>query len=142
MPGKMTPTEVHEFLDSRPGWITLTTQSRDGYPHSVPLGYFRLDDRVLLGCRADTQKTKNIDRNPKVSLSLDTGTTMQDIKGILIQGDATVITEPARLLDLQREAARRRGTPEAELPASPRPGTAYIEVTPVKIISWDYGKLE
>jgi hypothetical protein len=39
-----------------------------------------------------------------------------------------------------REAARWRGTPEDQLPTEPRPGAAYIRVTPRRIISWDYGK--
>ena len=104
MPSSMSTKEVHEYLDSRPGWITLTTQGTNGYPHSVPLGYFRLGNQLFMGCRANTQKTKNIERNSKVSLSLDSGSSMKDIKGVLIQGDASVITEPDRLLELQREA--------------------------------------
>jgi nitroimidazol reductase NimA-like FMN-containing flavoprotein (pyridoxamine 5'-phosphate oxidase superfamily) len=140
MPGPMNTQEIRTFLDSRPGWITLTTQSRDGYPHSVPIGYFRLGDEVFMGCRADTQKTKNIERNPKVSLSLESGSSMRDIKGVLVQGDATIVTEPVRLLELQREAGRQRGTAEEDLPTSVNPGTAYIAVKPVKVISWDYGK--
>lgn len=140
MPAKLTPDEVNAFLDSRPGWITLTTVGRDGYPHSVPIGYFRLGDEVYIGCRAGTQKLKNIARNPKVSLSLESGGSMQDIKGVLIQGDATVFTAPADVLRLSREAARARSTPEAQLPVEPRPGVAYIRVQPTRVISWDYSR--
>ena len=35
MPRKMSIEEAHEFLDSKPGWIALTTISPDGYPHAV-----------------------------------------------------------------------------------------------------------
>ena len=140
MPAPMTPDEVNAFLDSRPGWIVLTTIGRDGYPHSIPIGYFRLGDEVYMGCRAGTQKLKNIERNPKVSLSLEAGSTMQDIKGVLIQGDADVLTAGEDLLRLSREAAKLRGVPEDQLPTDPRPGAAYVRVTPRKIISWDYAK--
>ncbi len=140
MPGQLTPDEVNEFLDSRPGWITITTVGPDGYPHSVPIGYFRVDDAVYVGCRDRTQKVLNAQRNPKVSLSLESGGTMQDIKGVLIQGDATVINTPDELLDLSREAARRRGAPESALPTQPPPGAAYIKVDPTRVISWDYSK--
>ena len=142
MPASLTPEEVNEFLDSRPGWIILTTNGRDGYPHSIPIGYFRLGDDVYIGGRAGTQKTKNVERDPKVSLLLESGTTMADIKGLMIQGDATVITEPGEVLRLMREAARRRATPEDQLPSEARPGVAYIKVTRRKVISWDYGKGE
>ncbi|HTE84642.1 MAG TPA: pyridoxamine 5'-phosphate oxidase family protein, partial [Dehalococcoidia bacterium] len=66
MPGELTKDEVHAYMDSKPGWIVLTTIGRDGFPHSIPIGYFRLGDDIYLGCRAGTQKLKNIERNPLV----------------------------------------------------------------------------
>jgi nitroimidazol reductase NimA-like FMN-containing flavoprotein (pyridoxamine 5'-phosphate oxidase superfamily) len=140
VPAKLTTEEVHAFLDSHPGWIALTTIGRDGYPHTVPIGYFRLGDEVYIGCRAGTQKLKNIERHPKVSLMLESGSTMQDIKGIVIQGDATVLESPENLLRLHREAARLRGVPEDQLPTEARPGAAYIRIIPTKILSWDYSR--
>lgn len=140
MPGKMTRDEVHAFLDSRPGWIALTTMSASGHPHTIPIGYFRQGDRVYMGCRAGTQKLKNIERNPKVSLMLESGSTMQDIKGVCIQGEGRVITEPSEMLPLLRASMAARGVPDDQLPTEARPGAAYIEVTPSKIISWDYAK--
>jgi nitroimidazol reductase NimA-like FMN-containing flavoprotein (pyridoxamine 5'-phosphate oxidase superfamily) len=140
MPGHMTNAEVDAFLDSRPGWIVLTTIGRDQYPHSVPIGYFRVGEEIYIGCRTGTQKLRNIGRNPRVSLMLESGSTMQDIKGVIIQGDAAVITEPAEVVPLLREAARRREVPEDQLPTEAGPTTAYIKVTRRKVISWDYGK--
>jgi len=140
MPAAMTNDEINSYLDSKPGWIVLTTLSREGYPHSIPIGYFRLGDEIYMGCRAGTQKLKNIERNPRVSLLVESGSTMQDIKGVMIQGDASVITAPDEVLRLMREAARLRGTPEDQLPSEPRPGAAYIRVVRRKAITWDYGK--
>jgi hypothetical protein len=88
-----------------------------------------------------TQKLKNVERNPKASVMLESGSTMQDIKGVIIQGEATAITEPDAVLPLMREAARRRGMAEDALPVEARPGTAYIKVARRKVISWDYGKV-
>ncbi|MGB4862487.1 MAG: pyridoxamine 5'-phosphate oxidase family protein [Tepidiformaceae bacterium] len=140
MPGKMTQDEVNAFLDSRPGWIALTTISKSGHPHTVPIGYFRLGNDVYIGCRPGTQKLKNIERNPHVSVMLEGGNTMQDIKGVCIQGEAEVILDPAAQLPLLRESMRQRGTAEDQLPTEARPGSAYIHVTPTKVISWDYSK--
>lgn len=140
MPAKMTPQDVHDFLDSKPGWIILSTIGRDGYPHSVPLGYFRLGDDIYLGCRAGAQKVKNIERNPQVSLVLETGSTMRDIKGVMIQGHASVYTDAENLLRLRREAERLRGVPEDERSQEAAVGSAYIRVEPRRVISWDYGR--
>ena len=140
MPAQLSLPEIHAFLDSKPGWLMLTTLGRDGYPHTVPIGYFRLGEEIYLGCRAGTQKLKNIARDPRVSLLVESGKGMGDIKAVMIQGDATVYTAPADLLRLAREAARLRGTPDADLPAEPRPGAAYIGVRPHRYITWDYSR--
>ena len=140
MPASMTPEEVNAFLDSRPGWLVLTTMSPNGYPHSVPIGYFRVGDEIYIGGRAGTQKMKNIERNPHVSVLVESGTTRADIKGVMIQGDADVITDDAERLRLAREAARWRGTPEADWPTEASPGGAYIRVRRHRVISWDYAK--
>lgn len=142
MPGKMNPEEVHAFLDSQPGWIALTTIGKSGHPHTVPIGYFRIGDEVFIGCRAGTQKLKNIERNPKVSVMLESGSTMQDIKGVCIQGDADVVLDPAEQLPLLRQSMANRGAPEGQLPTEARPGAAYIRIQPTKVISWDYAKSE
>jgi len=140
VPGELTKDEVHAYMDSKPGWIVLTTIGRDGFPHSIPIGYFRLGDDIYLGCRAGTQKLKNIERNPLVSLLLQSGDKRSDIKGVMIQGEGTVMGAPADVLRLSREAARLRGTLESDLPSEPRPDAAYIRVSPQRIISWDYGR--
>ena len=132
MPRQMSRQEAHEFLDSKPGWIVLTSIGADGYPHSVPLGYFRLGDDIVMGVRAGTRKLENIRNNPKVSLMLETGTSRRDIKGVMIQGTATVHLAPEETLHYAR------GAPEGELPTEPRQGAAYIKVSPRRSRSWDY----
>ena len=52
MPRKLTDDEITALLDSRPGWAILTTIDEDGFPHTVPLGYFRRDGDVVMGVRA------------------------------------------------------------------------------------------
>ncbi len=138
MPRELTGQEVHDFLDSKPGWIILSTVGPDGYPHTVPLGYFRLGDEILMGVRGKTRKLRNIQANPKVSLLLESGGTRQDIKGLMIQGTATLHTDPKETLYYARGAATQRGVPESELPTEPRGDAVYIRVVPERIRSWDY----
>ena len=138
MPREMSIEEAHDFLDRKPGWIALTTIGPDGYPHTVPLGYFRLGNDILMGVRGDTRKLRNIQDNPKVSLLLESGHTMQDIRGLMVQGTATVHSMPADTLYYSREAARLRGVPSEDLPTEAREGAVYIKVTPGRFRSWDY----
>jgi nitroimidazol reductase NimA-like FMN-containing flavoprotein (pyridoxamine 5'-phosphate oxidase superfamily) len=118
----------------------LTTMGRNGMAHTIPIGYFRVGDDVYIGCRAGTQKLRNIERNPNVTVLLQSGDSMQNIKGLMIQGTATVFTDPDDLLRLGREAARWRGVPEEQWPKEARIGAAYIRVRPTKMISWDYAR--
>ena len=140
MPGKMSKEEVDAFLDSKPGWMMLTSQGRDGYPHTVPIGYFRDGDRIFMGCRDNTQKVKNIERNPKVSLVIEDGKTRSDLRGILFRGDASVVREEEERLKISRLAAKKRGAPEDEWPTTASAGAVFIKVDSPKVTSWDYSK--
>ena len=139
MPEPLDDESIDAFLDSKPGWIVLSTITDDGYPHSVPLGYFRDGEQIYCGCVDGTVKIRNIERNPKVSLMIESGSTMGDIKGVMIQGTAEVHRDEETVLALMRKAASRRGVPDEELPTAPRPGSAYIGVNVERRISWDYG---
>jgi nitroimidazol reductase NimA-like FMN-containing flavoprotein (pyridoxamine 5'-phosphate oxidase superfamily) len=138
MPRKLTDEEVEAYLDSRPGWAVLSTIDKDGFPHSVPLGYFRLGRDIIMGVRDGTRKVANVESNPHVSVLLEDGSTMADIRGVLLQGLARIVRESNEALELSREGARARGVPEADWPTEPRPGAAYIRMTPVRTLSWDY----
>ena len=138
MPRKLSDEEVEAYLDSRPGWAVLSTIDEDGFPHSVPLGYFRLDRDIIMGVRDGTRKVANVERNPNVSVLLEDGSTMADIRGVMLQGRARIVRESSEALQLAREGARARGVPESEWPTAPRPGAANIRLTPVRTVSWEY----
>jgi nitroimidazol reductase NimA-like FMN-containing flavoprotein (pyridoxamine 5'-phosphate oxidase superfamily) len=132
---EMTKEEAFEFLDSRPGWVMLSTIDGRGYPHTVPLGYFRDGDDIYLPARG--QRRVNVQRNPKVSLLVEDGQQMADLRGLVIQGDATLIEEPDEVLRLTQTAARKRGVTEDDLPTEVRAGRTYMKVTPRRMRSWD-----
>ena len=138
MPRELTRQEAQEFLDSKPSWIMLSTVGPDGYPHTVPLGYFRLGDEILMGVRGGTKKLRNIQSNAKVSLLLESGGTMKDIKALMIQGTATLHDDQKETLHYAREAAKQRGVPDSELPTEARKDAVYIRVVTERLRSWDY----
>ncbi len=140
MPRKLSEEQIEAFLDSRPGWAILSTIDEDGFPHSVPpLGYFRLGHDIVMGVRDGTRKVANVEGNQNVSVLLEDGSSMADIRGVMFQGHARIVRERSEALELAREGARARGVPESEWPTEPRPGAAYIRMTPVRTLSWDYG---
>jgi nitroimidazol reductase NimA-like FMN-containing flavoprotein (pyridoxamine 5'-phosphate oxidase superfamily) len=138
MPRKLSDEQIEAFLDSRPSWAMLSTIDGDGFPHTVPLGYFRLDRDIVMGVRDGTHKVANVENNPKASVLFEDGSSMADIRGVMFQGHARIVREPSEALLLARAGARARGVPEPEWPTAPRPGVAYIRMTPVRTLSWDY----
>ena len=138
MPRNLSDEEIEAFLDGRPGWAILSTIDKDGFPHAVPLGYFRLGRDIIMGVRDGTRKVANVESNPNVSILLEDGSSMADIRGVMFQGHARIVRERSEAQQLAREGARARGVPEPEWPTAPRPGSAYIRMTPVRTVSWDY----
>jgi len=138
MPRKLSDEQIAAYLDSRPGWAILSTIDEDGFPHSVPLGYFRLGHDIVMGVRDGTHKVANVESNPNVSVLLEDGSSMSDIRGVMLQGRARIVRDHSEALELAREGSRARGVPESDWPTEPRPGAAYIRMTPVRTRSWDY----
>ena len=135
----MTESEAWEYIESKPGWIALSTNGHDGFPHTIPIGYFVSGGRSFSGCLESTQKVQNVERNQKISLTLESGETMADIKGVLIKANAEIIRDDEARIAISQLAARQRGVNEVDLPQTVRPGSVYIKANPVKIVSWDYG---
>ena len=135
----MTESEAWEYIESKPSWIALSTNGHDGFPHTVPIGYFVSDGSIFIGCLDSTQKVENVERNQKISLTLESGETMADIKGVLIKANAEIIRDDDARIAISQLAARQRGVDETDLPQTVRPGSVYIKASPVKIVSWDYG---
>ena len=116
----------------------LSTIDEDGFPHTVPLGYFRIGRDIVMGVRDGTRKVANVEGNQNVSIMFEDGSSMEDIRGVMFQGHARVVREPSEKLELARDGARMRGVPESEWPTEARSGTAYIRMTPVRTSSWSY----
>lgn len=130
----MSESEIRDNLNRRDRWVALTTMGADGFPHTVPLGYFFSGDLIVMGCRDGTQKVKNIERDSRVSVMWENGRGESAIRGVLFQGHARIVRDDVKRLALKREACAQRGE---TAPENVSPGTIYIEMRPEKTISWD-----
>lgn len=131
----LTRDEINAWFDNGPAWIRMATVGRDGYPHVVPIGYFRLGEEIIVPVRG--QRLTNLRHNPRVSLVLDEGRARPELKGVVIQGDAVIVDDDAERLELTRAGARQRGVPEDQLPTESRRGRTFARIRPLKIASWD-----
>jgi PPOX class probable F420-dependent enzyme len=91
----------------------LTTVRSDGQPQSVPIWFLWDGGTFLIYSQPDTRKLKNIGRNPRVGLNLnssDTGGVVVRVEGSaeILDGFA-LADEVAEYLEKYREAIARIG---------------------------------
>lgn len=133
--------EGDRFLDEHRSKGILITNGRDGHPHAVPLGYFRVDGDLYMSGRRRTQRLANIARDPRVSFLVEDGSTMGDFQGLLIKGEAEVLRDDEAKLRVARAGAEQRGLPEDQWPTDPPRGT-LIRVMPRAFVSWDNTRVQ
>jgi PPOX class probable F420-dependent enzyme len=145
---QMNPDEIHSYL--RGGHtMTLTTNGPRGFPHAVAM-FFVIDDdlKIRFATYASSQKIKNIERDPKVTLLVETGTAYSELKGVMIEGRADLTTDLEQTVATMIEANAGTGSPLPDLAKIPEDvkqrmaaKRVLVTVTPERFISWDHGKL-
>lgn len=149
----MTEEEIAAYLkDART--IVLNSIGRDGVPHPAPM-WFAIeeddeDDRsIVMTTFTKSQKIRNLQRDPRVSLLVEDGETYTELRGVVFYGRAE-LTEDIDAVGQILQAISRHGgggaadavseTERAGLRAQVAKRTA-IRVRPQKIVSWDHRKL-
>ena len=110
---RMTDAEICDFLRTQKT-IILSSIGPDGVPHPMPMWFAADDDlTVSMATFRGTQKIVNLQRDPRVSLLVESGHEYSELKGVVIYGtaelgedtDAIVATLVAAS---QKEATRNR----------------------------------
>jgi PPOX class probable F420-dependent enzyme len=142
----MTEDEVRRFLEGNMK-VQVASISRDGMPHLTTLFYVLLDDKISFWTYATSQKIKNLERDPRVSALVETGTDYFELAGVSVQGTAEIVRDPAgiRRIGAAVVSAMSGGEDLGEL------GEQIVEqqvtkrvgvvVTPRKVASWDHAKM-
>ena len=147
----MSDAEVLSFL-SQPRNITVTTLGPGGWPHAAPMWYVMRDDKVAFRSFSKSQKIVNLRRDTRLTLLAEEGLAYEDLKGVMINGEAELIDDPAVVLEMYGELSGRYAfagaTPvplegealEAAFGRFAAKNTAVV-VHPRKVVSWDHTKL-
>ena len=147
----MTPDEVHEFLTVNTV-LEVATVGKDGWPHLAPMWYVMDGDRVVFRSFTKSQKIVNLQRNPNLTVLVETGDDYSQLRGVMIKAKAKLIDDPDYVVSVYGGLAAKypmiNDTPmvlegEALENAFGRfaaKNTAVV-VNPTKITSWDHTKL-
>lgn len=144
---RMTQDEIADYLKERQR-IILVTNGPDGLPHPVPMNYGVDDEsRILITSFAKSQKVRNLERDPRAALLVESGDSYAELKSVIAYADAEIIRDPdevAKLLPLVTAAEQLSGSISGQMSEQVRASIAkrvMLRFTPFRLVSWDHAKL-
>ena len=147
----LSPDEIQAFLGAG-HTLQVATIGKDGYPHLAPMWFVLDDGKVVFRSFTKSQKIVNLQRNPKLTVLVETGLEYSELRGVMIKGDARLVTDRDYVLDIYGRLAAKYamigGAPvdldpdalEAAFGRFAEKNTAVV-VEPRSITTWDHTKL-
>jgi PPOX class probable F420-dependent enzyme len=144
---KLTDEEQHELIESE-RIVVVSSLGPRGWPHVMPLWYVPRDGDVWIWTYAKSQKVKNLERDPRATLLIETGSEYTELRGVQIEAEAELIRDVDLIVDYAKEMTIRysygiesvEGDAAAGLRAQ-APKRVAIHFHPKRVASWDHGKL-
>jgi PPOX class probable F420-dependent enzyme len=140
----MTEAEIADFL-APPRNLQVATINRDGTPHLVTMYYAVIDDRVAFWTYRKSQKVLNLQRDPRITVLVEDGTSYGELRGVSIAGRANLSEDREAVMDIgKRIFVRYFGDlNEATMAGVEASGAKRIAITvePERVVSWDHRKL-
>jgi nitroimidazol reductase NimA-like FMN-containing flavoprotein (pyridoxamine 5'-phosphate oxidase superfamily) len=156
---KMSDAEVAAFLRQE-RTVTCATIGREGWPHLMPLWYVTREPpagapgpQIWAWTYAASQKTRNLERDPRATLQVEAGELYQELRGVMIECEVIIHRDIETVAALGQEIFARYASPRGEPPvrklpadvgamvdkqAAKRVAFQFVERTRV---TWDHGKL-
>jgi hypothetical protein len=145
----MDEAEVLAFLDEE-RIVTCATLGPRGFPHLMPLWYVVRAGRLWAWTFAKSQKTRNLERDPRATLQVEAGRGQYHLlRGVMLETEVTVHRDVETVTELGLEIFGRYGDdPAGELAddvramvqkqAAKRVGLEFVERNRA---TWDHRKL-
>ena len=142
----MSDAEVAAFLRAERTVICATIGS-DGFPHLMPLWYVMRGDEIWSWTFAKSQKVRNLERDPRATLLVESGESYGDLKSVMLYCDVEILRDADAVAEgMRRVQATQQlaGSLGGEASAQVRASIAkrvILRCTPFRTVSWDHGKL-
>jgi len=144
---KLSEDEQRELIENE-RIVVVSSLGPRGWPHVMPLWYVPRDGEIWIWTYAKSQKVKNLERDPRATLLIETGFEYGDLRGVQIESEAEIIRDLEPIVEYAKEMTVRysenidsvEGDAEAGLRAQ-APKRVAIHFHPKRIASWDHRKL-
>ncbi len=146
---RMTDGELRAFLDEQ-RIVQVATVGPKGRPHLVPLWYVVEggEGPVLRGWTyAASQKARNLERDPRATISIDDGVQYQELRGVMMECDVEVEHDPDGVAAYGMALFERYGpggelAPEVrEMVLKQAQKRVGLRFAPTRVVTWDHRKL-
>src|SRR3954466_15121883 len=103
---QLSPDEQRELIDTERIVIVSSLGAR-GWPHLMPLWYVPRDGEIWIYTYAKSQKVKNLERDPRATLLIETGHEYAELRGVMIEAEAEVHRDIEGVYPLAEELTLR-----------------------------------
>ncbi len=143
----LTEAEQAELLEAERIVIVSSLGPR-GWPHSMPMWFLVRDGEIWIWTYAKSQKVRNLERDPRATLLVETGSEYTELRGIQIEAEAELIRDTERVAEFGKQLAVRytdgidsvEGEAAAALEAQAAKRVA-IRFRAIRTATWDHRKL-
>jgi PPOX class probable F420-dependent enzyme len=119
-----------------------------GWPHSMPLWFVAREGEVWIWTYAKSQKVRNLERDPRATVLIETGHEYGELRGAMIEAEAEIHRDFEIVIGFAEELTLRYadgisaidGDAKAGLEAQ-APKRVAIQFKPVRTATWDHRKL-
>jgi Pyridoxamine 5'-phosphate oxidase len=139
----MSVEERDHFLSTE-RTCRVASVGHDGSPHVTPLWFAWDGTSLWLTSIVRSQRWADLQRDPRVSIGVDTGEGFMELRGVELKGRAVPVGEIPRT----GEPVSELEVPEQLFADKYAGGTmhhdgrhAWLRVTPESIVSWDFRKI-
>ncbi len=144
---KLSTDEQRELLESE-RVVVVTSHGPRGWPHSMPMWYLLRDGEIWVWTYAKSQKVRNLERDDRATLLVETGVEYTELRGVMIearahlQRDAGVVFEFGKGLTIRySEGISSVEGDAAEAMRGQAAKRVAIRFEPQRVASWDHRKL-
>jgi PPOX class probable F420-dependent enzyme len=88
----MSEEEVDAFLAAQLK-VQVASINRDGTPHLTTLFYVVQEGRIAFWTYGSSQKVRNLERDPRVSCLVETGSDYFELAGVSLRGTAEIVRD-------------------------------------------------
>jgi PPOX class probable F420-dependent enzyme len=142
---QMTEAEVEDYLSGR-HTMNVASFNHDGTIHLVAMWYAVLDGDPVFWTFGKSQKIRNLQRDPRTTLLVETGEEYAELMGVELVGRSEVITDRAAINEIGEAVYVRyfgeindEVRPFVHATGEKRFG---VRIAVERVVSWDHRKLE